>query len=108
MVRATCGRVVMGKLLCEALWWPSQPHNATGACLWFASLDVHGEVRGEAPPKYGPGRPRQQQPRGIKALRYGLQVTLRERAEVIARRTQEPGCFVLLTHVPPVGEMGHR
>ena len=66
------------------------------------------EVRVEAYPKYGPGRPSQKQPRVIKALRYGLQVTLRERAEVIARRTQETGCFVLLTNVPTVGEMAHR
>jgi len=66
------------------------------------------EVRVEAHPKYGPGRPSQKQPRVIKALRYGLQVTLRERAEVIARRTQETGCFVLLTNVPTVGEMAHR
>jgi transposase len=66
------------------------------------------EVRIEVHPKYGPGRPSQKQPRVIKALRYGLQVTLRERAEVIARRTQETGCVVLLTHVPTVGEMAHR
>jgi transposase len=66
------------------------------------------EVRVEARPKYGPGRPSQKQPRVIKALRYDLQVTLRERAEVIARRTQETGCFVLLTNVPTVGEMAHR
>jgi hypothetical protein len=66
------------------------------------------EVRGEAHPKYGPGRPSQKPPRVIKALRYGLQGTLRERAEVIARRTQETGCFVLLTNVPTGGEMAHR
>jgi len=44
----------------------------------------------------------------VKALRYGLQVTLHERAEVIARQTQETGCFVLLTHVPTAGEMAPR
>jgi transposase len=59
-------------------------------------------------PKYGPGRPSQKQPRVVKALRYSLQVTLHERAEVIARVTQETGCFVLLTNVPPVGKMAHR
>jgi transposase len=67
-------------------------------------LDVAVQER----PKYGPGRPRQKQPRVVKALRYGLQVTLHERAEVIARKTQEMGCFVLLTNVPTVGEMAHR
>ena len=44
----------------------------------------------------------------VKALQYGLQVTLHERAEVIARKTQETGCFVLLTHVPTAGEMAHQ
>src|SRR5262247_1140478 len=58
-------------------------------------------------PKYGPGRPSSTQPRVVKALRYGLQVTLHERAAVIARKRQEAGCFVLLTNVPTVGEMGH-
>ena len=28
--------------------------------------------------------------------------------EVITRKTQETGCFVLLTHVPTVGEMGQQ
>jgi transposase len=58
--------------------------------------------------KYGPGRPSSRRPRVVKALRYGLQVTLHERAEVIARKTQETGCFVLLTNVPQAGEMAHR
>jgi transposase len=64
-------------------------------------------VWGEERPKYGPGRPSQQQPRVVKALRYGLQATLHERAEIIARRPQETGCFVLLTHVPTEGAMAH-
>jgi transposase len=59
-------------------------------------------------PTYGPGRPSSKQPRVVKALRYGLQVTLHERSEVIARKTQETGCFVLLTNVPTAGEMAHR
>jgi transposase len=66
------------------------------------------EVRVEAHPKYGPGRPSATQPRVVKALRYGLQVTLHERAEVIARKRQEMSCFVLLTNVPTAGEMAHR
>ena len=33
---------------------------------------------------------------------------LHERAEVIARKRQETGCFVLLTNVPTTGEMAHR
>ena len=66
------------------------------------------EVRVEAHPQSGPGRPSQQQPRVSKALRYGVQVTLRERAEVIARRPQETGCVVLLTQVPPVDARAQR
>jgi transposase len=66
------------------------------------------EVVVEEHPQYGPGRPSLKQPRVVKALRYGLQVTLHERAEVIARKTQETACFVLLTNVPTTGEMAHR
>ena len=65
------------------------------------------EVRVEERPKYGPGRPRQKQPRVVRTLRYGLQATVRERPEVIARKTQETGCFVLLSNVPTEGEMAH-
>jgi transposase len=65
------------------------------------------EVRVEERPKYGPGRPSQQQPRVVKALRYAVQATRHERAEVIARKTPEMGCFVLLTNVPTEGEMAH-
>jgi transposase len=66
------------------------------------------EVVIEERPQYGPGRPSPKQPRVVKALRYGLQVTLHERAEVVARKRQEAGCFVLLTNVPTAGEMAHR
>jgi transposase len=66
------------------------------------------EVVVEERPQYGPGRPSPKHPRVIKALRYGLQVTLHERAEVLAHKRQEAGCFVLLTNVPTGGEMAHR
>jgi transposase len=65
------------------------------------------EVGVEECPQYGPGRPSQTRPRVVKAWRYGLQATLHERAEVIARKRQETGCFVLLTNVPTAGEMAH-
>jgi transposase len=65
------------------------------------------EVVVEERPQYGPGRPSQKRPRVVKALRYGLQVTLHERAEVIARKRHEAACFVLLTNVPTTGEMAH-
>jgi len=68
----------------------------------------HGvQVDIEERPQYGPGRPSRTPPRRVKAVRYGLQVTLHERSEVIARKTQEAGCFVLLTNVPTAGEMAH-
>jgi transposase len=66
------------------------------------------EVMVEEHPKNGPGRPSQKQPRVVKTLRYGLKVTLHEQAEVIARKVQELGCFVLLTNVPTEGERAHR
>src|SRR5262249_27821024 len=66
------------------------------------------EVIVEERPQYGPGRPSHKRPRVVKALRYGLEVTLHERAEVVARKRQEAGCFVLLTNVPTAGEMAHR
>jgi hypothetical protein len=65
------------------------------------------QVDVEERPQHGPGRPSLTQPRRVKALRYGLQATLHERSEVIARKTQETGCFVLLTNVPTAGEMAH-
>jgi transposase len=65
------------------------------------------EVVVEERPQYGPGRPSRQKPRPVKAMRYGLKPTLRERSEVIARKSQEAACFVLLTNVPTTGEMAH-
>ena len=59
----------------------------------------------EERPPYGPGRPSQKRPRVVKARRYGLQVTLQERAEGITRKRPETGCWVLRTHVPPAGDM---
>jgi transposase len=82
--------------------------EAAAAKLRALQSAYHGvEVRVEERPKYGPGRPSQKQPRVVKTLCYGLQATLHERPEVIARKTQETGCFVLLTNVPTEGEMAH-
>jgi transposase len=83
--------------------------EAAAATLRTLQSAYHGvEVGVEERPQYGPGRPSPKQPRVVKTLRYGLQVTLRERSEVIARKSQETGCFVLLTNVPTTGEMAHR
>src|SRR5262249_49407475 len=94
----------------------SQPYTCHGSCLLSLYCDVRGvsyqKESGinsiEEHPKYGPGRPSQQQPRVVKALRYGLKATLHERAEVIACKRQETGCFVLLTNVPTAGAMAHQ
>ena len=59
-------------------------------------------------PQSGPGRPSLTQPRRVQAVRYGLQGTLHEQSEVIARQPHETGCCVLLTHVPTAGEMAPR
>ena len=81
---------------------------AAAAKLRALQSAYHGvEVAVQERPQYGPGRPSSTRPRVVKALRYGLQVTLHERSEVIARKTQETGCFVLLTNVPTAGEMAH-
>jgi transposase len=83
--------------------------EAAAAKLRALPSAYHGvDVAVQERPTYGPGRPSSTQPRVVKALRYGLQVTLHEQAEVIARKTQEAGCFVLLTNVSTAGEMAHR
>jgi transposase len=66
------------------------------------------EVVVAARPKYGPGRPSTHTPRPIKAMRYGLQVTIHERHDVMRRKSDEAACFVLLTNVPRDGDMGHN
>src|ERR687885_458701 len=82
--------------------------EAAAAQLRAHQSAYHGvEVMVEEHPKYGPGRPSQTQPRVVKAVRYGLKATLHERAEVIARKVQELGCFVLLSNVPTAGELAH-
>ena len=74
--------------------------------LQSASHRVAGVI--EERPQSGPGRPSQPQPRGGKALRYGRQVTLHKRAEVVARQRQEAGCVGLLTKGPTAGERAPR
>jgi hypothetical protein len=82
--------------------------EAAAAKLRALQSASHGvQVDVEERPQYGPGRPSRTQPRRVKGLRYGLQVPRHERSEVIVRKTQEMGCFVLLTHVPTAGEMAH-
>jgi transposase len=63
------------------------------------------EVVAEEHPPDGPGRPSTRKPRLVKALRYRLKATVRERPESIARHAEEAGCCVVLTNVPTAGEM---
>ena len=65
------------------------------------------EVAVEACPQYGPGRPSRHKPRPITAIFYRLKPTLRVQPEVLLRKSQEAACCVLLTNVPPQGEMAH-
>ena len=61
----------------------------------------------EERPKYGRGRPSQHTPRAVKTMRYGLKCTLKERDATMARKREEAGCVVLLTHVPTQGDLAH-
>ena len=65
------------------------------------------EVTIEERPQYGRGRPSATKPRAVKAMRYGLQTTVRAQTERIARLYEEAGCFVLLTNVSTVGDLAH-
>jgi transposase len=85
----------------------AEAEAAAGKLRALPSAYHQREVVVEERPQYGPGRPRRQQPRPGKAMRYGLKPALREQSEVIARKRQEAACFVLLTNVPTTGEMAH-
>jgi len=103
MLEATVREATQQEYFCHA---DAEAAAAKLQALQSAYHEV--EVMIEEHPKYGPGRPSQQQPRVVKALRYGLKATLHERAEVIACKRQETGCFVLLTNVPTAGAMAHQ
>ena len=100
---ATVREVTQPAYLCRA-------DAEAAAAKLRAQQSAYHRVEGlvEEHPKYGPGWPSQPPPRVGTTWRYGLKATLDERAEVIARKVQELGCFVLLTNVPTAGEMAHR
>jgi len=102
-LEATVREVARQEYFCQA---DAEAAAAKLRALQSAYHGVEGAVKER--PMYGPGRPSSTRPRVVKALRYGLQVTRHERVEVLARKTQETGCFVLLTNVPTTGEMAHR
>jgi hypothetical protein len=67
-------------------------------------VDVVVEER----PQDGKGRPSRHKPREVKAMRYGLRVTVRACTASLVRKRDEAGCFVLLTTVPTTGDLAHR
>jgi transposase len=69
----------------------------------YHRVDVSVEER----PQYGKGRPSPRKPREVKAMRYGLQPGLTARADRLATKREEAGCFVLLTNVPKEGAFAH-
>ena len=69
----------------------------------YHRVDVTVEER----PQYGQGRPSTRKPRAVKAIRYGLKPVLTARADRIATKREEAGCFVLLTNVPQEGAFAH-
>jgi transposase len=91
----------------QEYFWQADAEAAAAKLRMQPSAYHWVEVMVAERPKDSPGRPSQKQPRVVKALRYGVQATLHERAEVSARKMQETGCFVLLTNVPTQGEMAH-
>ena len=46
-------------------------------------------------------------PRAVNAMQSGLKTTVSVHTERMARRSEEAGCFVLLTNGPPVGDLAH-
>jgi transposase len=83
--------------------------DAAAAQLRAGHAAYHGlEVTVEERPVYGWGRPSAPKPRPITVMRYSLTTTIRTHTERIARLEEEAGCFVLLTNVPPAGDMAHN
>jgi hypothetical protein len=97
----------VGEMTKQEYFWRADAEAAAERIRALQSCYHQVEVVIEDRPTYGPGRPSSHKPRTVKAWRYGLQATLHERAEVIARKTQEMGCLVLLTNVPAQGQMAH-
>jgi hypothetical protein len=65
------------------------------------------EVTVEERPVYGRGRPSPHNPRPVQAIRYRLKLTISPQPARIRRLEEEAGCVVLLTHVPPAGDLAH-
>jgi transposase len=82
--------------------------DAAAAKLRSMSAAYHLiDVAVEERPLYGRGRPSSHKPRAVQAMRYRLKTSIRAHTERIARMEEEAGCFVLLTNVPPTGDLAH-
>lgn len=82
--------------------------EAAAEKLQARQTDYHRvDVSVEERPQYGKGRPSTRKPREVKAMRYGLQPGLTARADRLATKREEAGCFVLLTNVPKEGAFAH-
>ncbi len=65
------------------------------------------KVRVQECPRFGRGRPKQGRPRIPVAIEYELQTEITEKSEVIAKRREMTGCFVLLSNVAAEGPQGY-
>lgn len=75
--------------------------EAAGGEMMAQSTTYHPlKVSVQERPRYGRGRPKQDAPRTPVAMAYGLKAEVIEKTEVLAKRRQQAGCFVLLTNVP--------
>ena len=55
-------------------------------------------------PVYGRGRPSKSEPRKIIKRHWQIKATILEKADAVAKKREEAGCFVLLTNRPAQGE----
>jgi len=65
------------------------------------------ELRVDERPRYAPGRPKKNTPRIPVATDYLLCTQILEKHEVVAKRQQMAGCFVLLSNLPGEDQGGY-
>jgi len=82
--------------------------EAAAETLRAMQTDDHRvDVSVDERPQYGNGRPRMRNPREVKAMCYGLQPGVTARADRLATKRADAGCFVLLPNVPTEGAFAH-
>lgn len=75
--------------------------KSEGSSCHYCDCEVRENVT------YARGRPPKSGQRKVSRTRYVLDGKLVERSDEVERMRQAAGCFVLLTNVPPEGEMAH-